>query len=64
MSAPTKAFATLQAKAALHGFECTVTLAGNIVMSRSGGAWIFGSLVEAAHWLSLSIGEVPKGQPA
>lgn len=59
MKAPSNDFATLQAKAALHGFECTATLAGNIVMSRSGGAWIFGSLLEASKWLSLSIGEVP-----
>lgn len=54
-----KQFATLQAKAALHGFECTATVAGNIVMSRNGGAWIFGTLPEASKWLSLSIGEVP-----
>lgn len=54
-----KAFATLQDKAALHGFECTATKAGNIVMSRSGGAWIFGTLQEASTWLSLSVGEVP-----
>ena len=54
-----KAFANLQAKAALHGFECTATKAGNIVMSRNGGAWIFGTLPEPSKWLSLSIGEVP-----
>jgi hypothetical protein len=59
MNGPGKAFATLQAKAALHGFECTATLAGNIVMSRNGGAWIFGTLNEATNWLCLSIGEVP-----
>lgn len=59
MKTPATDFPTLQAKAALHGFECTSTLAGNIVMSRNGGAWIFGTLQEAATWLSLSIGEVP-----
>lgn len=64
MKMPATDFSTLQAKAALHGFECTMTRAGNIVMSRLGGAWIFGTLPEASNWLSLSIGEVPKGQPA
>ncbi|WP_422085411.1 hypothetical protein [Variovorax sp.] len=64
MKTPASDFPTLQAKAALHGFECTMTKAGKIVMSRRGGAWIFGTLPEASTWLSLSIGEVPKGQPA
>lgn len=59
MKTPATDLSTLQAKAALHGFECTATKAGNIVMSRSGGAWIFGTLPEASKWLSLSIGEVP-----
>ena len=59
MKTPATDFPTLQAKAALHGFECTMTKAGNIVMSRRGGAWIFGTMPEASNWLSLSIGEVP-----
>lgn len=59
MKTPATDFPTLQAKAALHGFECTATLAGNIVMSCGAGAWIFDSLTAAAAWLSLSVGEVP-----
>jgi hypothetical protein len=57
-------FPTLQAKAALHGFQVKRTAAGNIVISRSAGAWIFGDVAEASRWLSLSIGEVPEGLPA
>lgn len=64
MSAQDKAFATLQAKAALYGFQAKHTAVGNIVISRSAGAWIFGDLAEASRWLSLSIGEVPEGQPS
>ncbi|MET3371808.1 hypothetical protein ABIC89_000849 [Variovorax boronicumulans] len=64
MKTPGNDLSTLQAKAALNGFQVKRTLAGNIVISRNAGAWIFGTLAEAAHWLSLSIGEVPKGQPA
>jgi hypothetical protein len=54
-----KAFATLQAKAALHGLTCVYTAAGNIVLSRDGGSWIFDDVDEASKWLSLAIGEVP-----
>jgi hypothetical protein len=60
VSAADKAFATLQAKAAVHGgFTCVRTSAGNIVLSRLGGAWIFDNVEKASAWLSLAIGEVP-----
>jgi len=59
MSAVDKAFATLQAMAAIHGFACFQTTSGNIVLSRLGGAWIFDDLTKASAWLSLAVGEVP-----
>jgi hypothetical protein len=46
-----KAFITLQARAALTGMTCTRTSAGNIVLGRMGGAWIFGSIEKAEAWL-------------
>lgn len=64
MSIDAKAFATLQARAALAGMTCTLTAAGNIVLSRYAGAWLFDTAEEADNWLSLSLSEVPKGQLA
>ncbi|WP_218510621.1 hypothetical protein [Variovorax sp. dw_308] len=46
-----KAFTTLQARSALLGYTCTLTEAGNIVLGRSGGAWIFGTVEKAHAWL-------------
>lgn len=52
MSAVDKALSTLQARAALLGYACTLTAAGNIVLSMPlGGAWIFGSVEKADAWL-------------
>jgi len=52
MSAADKVFSTLQARAALLGYTCTHTAAGNIVLSMPlGGAWIFGSIEKADAWL-------------
>ncbi|MCY1223270.1 hypothetical protein D3C71_1829230 [compost metagenome] len=51
MSGADKAFATLQARAALVGMTCTLTAAGNIVLARFGGAWIFGTVDKAGAWL-------------
>ena len=51
MSIDAKAFATLQARAALLGLTCTLTEAGNIVLARFGGAWIFGTADKAGAWL-------------
>lgn len=51
MNAAGKAFATLQARAALVGMTCTLTTAGNIVLARFGGAWIFGTVEKADAWL-------------
>lgn len=62
MSIDAKAFSTLQARAALAGLTCTHTAAGNIVLSRFAGAWLFDSTAEADNWLSLALGEVPKEQ--
>jgi hypothetical protein len=46
-----KALATLQARAALLRYTCTATEAGNVVLGRSGGAWIFGTVQKADAWL-------------
>jgi hypothetical protein len=51
VSTDAKAFATLQARAALAGMTCTLTTAGNIVLARFGGAWIFGTVDKASAWL-------------
>lgn len=52
MSAGDKALNTLQARAALAGLSCTLTKAGNIVLSMPlGGAWIFGCIEKADAWL-------------
>jgi hypothetical protein len=51
VSGPDKAFATLQARAALVGMTCTLTEAGNVVLARFGGAWIFGTVEKADAWL-------------
>lgn len=51
MTIDAKAFATLQARAALAGLTCTLTTAGNIVLARFGGAWIFGTVDKAGAWL-------------
>lgn len=51
MSGPDKAFTTLQARAALVGMTCTRTEPGNFVLSRNGGAWIFGNASAAEAWL-------------
>lgn len=52
MSTPDKALSTLQARAALLGYTCTHTAAGNFVLSMPlGGAWIFGSIDKADAWL-------------
>lgn len=52
MSPSDKALSTLQARAALLGYTCTLTKAGNIVLSMPlGGAWIFGSFEKADSWL-------------
>lgn len=46
-----KPLVTLQARAALAGFTCCETAAGNFVLSRSGGSWIFATVEIAAAWL-------------
>lgn len=46
-----KAFATLQARAALWGMTCTQTSAGYIVLARLGGGWIFDNVGKASAWL-------------
>lgn len=51
MNTADKAFPTLQARAALAGLTCTRTEPGNVVLSRNGGAWIFGSIAAADAWL-------------
>lgn len=51
-AADDKAFATLQAHAALSGFTCTHTAAGNIVLARFGGGWIFDTVADAGGWLA------------
>lgn len=51
MTAAEKPFVTLQARAALVGMTCTQTEAGNVVLSRLGGAWIFGTIEKANAWL-------------
>lgn len=51
MNTADKTLSTLQARAALAGMTCTRTGAGNIVLSRFGGAWIFSTLAKADAWL-------------
>lgn len=51
MSAAHKPLNTLQARAALAGMTCTVTDAGNVVLARLGGAWIFSTIDKANAWL-------------
>ncbi|RZL45920.1 MAG: hypothetical protein EOP74_00185 [Variovorax sp.] len=54
-----KALHTLEAEAALRGLVCVQTGAGNIVLSRYGGAWIFDNVGKAAAWLDTHKVEVP-----
>jgi len=51
MSTVGKSLSTLQARAALAGMTCTVTDAGNVVLARLGGAWIFSTIGKADAWL-------------
>lgn len=51
MSTTDKALSTLQARAALAGMTCTRTEAGNVVLARLGGAWIFSTIDKANAWL-------------
>ena len=54
-----KALSTLQAEAALRGLICVQTSAGNVVLSRMGGAWIFDNVGKAAAWLDAIDLKVP-----
>ena len=51
MNATDKTLSTLQARAALAGMTCTCTDAGNVVLARLGGAWIFSTIDKADAWL-------------
>lgn len=57
LAAARKAFATLAARAALAGHTCTLTSAGNIVLSRWGYAKIFDTTERACEWLDLVSGD-------
>jgi len=54
-----KEFTTLQAKAALHGYQMRQTATGAVAVVRGiDFNCVFASTAEAARWLSLAIGEV------
>lgn len=53
-----KAFATLAARAALAGHQCTRTAIGNIILSRWGYASIFDDVAKAGAWLDRVTGGV------